>query len=224
MAKKKRPVFLPLIGDSIEYGDGAPRMLWKLKEISEASLGLIRDANCLTNHLMKQELVSTKLLVYVQVGECSLKPVASAPLFEETPRSVKKIRVSGGWHPSSIELVHETDIKNFASEYEMLLFSQMIMKSTADTPTFCCRLCHGNEVFECCYDNSASDHVPGIDNHLTNSCSKSPSWLKHRISKIRGTKAKGGTSDNVGYSRLLRKRMIAHRAYKSKLNSPALQP
>jgi len=216
MAKKKRPVFLPLIGDSIEYGDGAPRMLWKLKEISEASLGLIRDANCPTNHLMKQELVSTKLLVYVQVGECSLKPVASAPLFEETPRSVKKIRVSGGWHPSSIELVDSEADFNFASEYEMLLFSQMvIMRSLSDSPSFCCRLCDGNEVFECCYDDSASNHVPGIENHLT-TCVGSPNRLKHQLSKSQGNRDK---KSNIVYSGLLRKRVMEHRSYYEAISS-----
>ena len=228
MAKKKRPVLLPLIGgESIEWGDAAAhRMLWQFTELSEASRRVrttpsfqsspsrIRDAKCPTNGLTKQELeVATELGVH----ESSSVLVSSDPLSdEEMPRSAKKKKVSFGWHPSSIELVDSEADSNFASEYEMLLFSQMvIMRSLSDSPSFCCRLCDGNEVFECCYDDSASNHVPGIENHLT-TCAGSPNRLKHQLSKSQGNRDKKG---NIVYSGLLRKRVMEHRSYYEAISS-----
>ena len=227
MAKKKRPVLLPLIGESIEWSNAAaPRMLWQFTELSEASRRVrtipsfqssrsrIRDANCPTNDLTKQELeVATELGVH----KSSSILVLSAPLSdEEIPRSAKKKKVSFGWHPSSSELVDSEADFNFASQYEMLLFSQMvIMRSLTDSPSFCCRLCDGNEVFECCYDDSASNHVPGIENHLT-SCAGSPNRLKHQLSKSQGNHDK---KRNIGYSGLLRKRIMEHRSYYEAISS-----
>jgi len=232
MAKKKLPVFLPLIGESIEWVDAVPRMLQQFIELSEASRrgvrttpssqpsrSRIRHANCPTNGLTKQAQleVAAKPLVLVRVHESSSELVSSAPLSEEElPRSAKKKKVSFGWHPSSIELVDSEADFNFASEYEMLLFSQMvIMRSPIDSPRFGCRLCDGNEVFECGCDDSASNHVPGIEKHLT-SCAGSPNWLKHQVSKRQGNSDRKG---NIVYSGLLRKRMMEHRSYYEAISS-----
>ena len=202
MAKKKLPVLLPLIGESIEWGDAVPRMLQQFIELSEASRrgvrttpssqssrSRIRHANCPTNGLTKQAQleVAAKPLVLVRVHESSSELVSSAPLSEEElPRSAKKKKVSFGWHPSSIELVDSEADFNFASEYEMLLFSQMvIMRSPIDSPRFCCRLCDGNEVFECGYNDSPYKHIPGIEYHLK-TCSGIPTSLETQIWTTRG--------------------------------------
>jgi hypothetical protein len=75
---------------------------------------------------------------------------------------------------------------NFASEYEMLLYSPMvIMRSPIDSPRFCCRLCDGNEVFECGYNDSPYKHIPGIEYHLK-TCSGIPTSLETQIWTTRG--------------------------------------
>lgn len=211
MVKRKAPLVLTLLEESAKYGKGSLMMQPQIQDAQErsnvsqrtctpsppASPSPIRDV-WRKHFLTKQRL-------------CSSKPQIPAPgrFFTEQMPVVAMKRSCGSWQPSSIELVDpELDI-GIAPQYDILLFSHMVMKTTTESPSFGCRLCAVSDDFACLSTASASHHVPSIEKHLL-SCSGSPAWLKQQIWK---NNCKAETNLNDEYSELLWKRMMAHRIY-----------
>jgi hypothetical protein len=212
MVKRKAPVVLALLEESTQYGNGSPMMQPQVQDTqvrSKVSLRVCTPSppaspspfrDVWRKHFLTQQRFSSSKPQYPAPGGIST---------EQKPVFAMKRRLSGSWQPSSIELVDpELDIA-FASKYDMLLFSHMVMKSTTESPSFGCRLCVVSDDFACLSAASASNHVPSIENHLL-LCSGSPAWLKQQIWKNNG---KVETRPNDEYSELLWKRMTAHRIH-----------
>jgi len=215
-------VQLPLLGESIEFGNDVPRMhsQWTSPRVitpppPSRSQGPILDEwqeNLQTNQLVVTTMVDLTPLVYKNSREeSSSDQIHLFPSHDKRPHiATKRTRVAGNWDPSSIELVDsEVDLR-YATINEMLLFSHMVMKSsTTDSASICCRHCNGDAVFQCSSAASVSNHVPNIAFHLM-TCEGSPLWLKHQIWNNR----KHVSGCSVAYSVLLWKRMQGHRIYK----------
>jgi len=221
MVKKKERVQLPLLGESIEFGNDVPRMYSQStcpRVITPPPPTLSQDPivdewqeNLQTNQLGVTTMVHLTPLVYINSTEgSSTDQIHLFPSHDKSPHlATKRTRVAGNWDPSSIELVDsEVDLR-YATINEMLLFSHMVMKSsTTDSASICCRHCNGDAVFQCSSPASVSNHVPNIACHLL-TCEASSLWLKQQIWNNR----KHVNGCNVAYSVLLWKRMQEHCIY-----------
>jgi len=109
------------------------------------------------------------------------------------------------------ELVDPERDLSIASNYEMLLFSHMVMEK-GRSPCFRCRLCpKSNEsTFSARSIGDFEETTPSVEQHLLSECKACPSWLQHAIVEA---KAKHETCNRKPYSHLVWKRVLAHAIY-----------
>ena len=223
MVKRKERVQLPLLGESIEFGNDvlrmhpqstSPRVITPPPPSLSQGPTIVDEwqENLLTNPLGVTTMVDLTPLFYKNsTEESSSDQIHLFPSDDKWHHLVtKRTRVTGKWDPSSIELVYSEVDRRYGTINEVVMFSHMVMASTTtDSASICCRLCNGDKVFHCSSAASVSNHVPNIAFHLM-TCEGSPLWLKHQIWNNR----KHVSGCSVAYSVLLWKRMQGHRIFK----------
>jgi hypothetical protein len=108
-----------------------------------------------------------------------------------------------------VDLVEPQRDVSFASDYEILLFSHMIM-ATGPSPCFRCRLCPrgSSSTFSCKTAVDLINVVPDVEQHLLE-CDASPTWLRLEIPKAKARRILQ-TSPRMSYTFMIWKRVLAH--------------
>jgi len=110
------------------------------------------------------------------------------------------------------ELVDWDRDESIASDYELILFSHMIMEQGRD-PSFRCRLCPKScaSTFSCRATEDLVNNIPSIEQHLLE-CQSTPSWLGKSLSDAR-VKHTSQICPRKPYTTLVWKRVLAHAFY-----------
>lgn len=110
------------------------------------------------------------------------------------------------------ELVEPQRDLSIASDYEMLLFSHMIMETGPD-PSFRCRCCPQSSAstFSCKSVGDLMKTIPEMEQHLME-CKASPAWLPQGIVEAKAKHA-SQICPRKPYSHLVWKRILAFAIY-----------
>jgi hypothetical protein len=166
------------------------------------------------NETFIKTLTRHELEDFRAIRACTPSPPMSPVKIAETPHPQKSIvreskRRKLAQYRECREMVDLEQDLSIASDYEVLLFSHMIMENRRE-PCFRCRLCPQscNSTFSCRSVGDFENLVPMIERHLFE-CENCPSWLQHQISRARVVHA-SQTSSQKPYSHLVWKRVLAH--------------
>jgi hypothetical protein len=109
------------------------------------------------------------------------------------------------------EMVDPERDLSIASNYEMLLFSHMVMEK-GRSPCFRCRLCPQSKesTFSARSIGDFEETIPAIEQHLLGECKACPSWLQRGLVEA---KAKHEPNSRKPYSHLVWKRVLARAIY-----------
>mmetsp|Transcript_20829 Transcript_20829/g.31539 ORF Transcript_20829/g.31539 Transcript_20829/m.31539 type:complete len:217 (-) Transcript_20829:36-686(-) len=110
------------------------------------------------------------------------------------------------------ELVDWELDSSIATDYELILFSHMIMEQN-QYPSFRCRLCQKSKssTFSCQTIGDFLNKIPGVENHILE-CQASPPWLAKSLNVARAKHYTQKFSCKP-YTHLVWKRVLAHAYY-----------